>query len=262
MPDQKREEFFRDFFLDHYNTLTGKSYEFLRRPEEDNAVVEHYDFLCKEKHSENDYLAVEENRLVKSTENVRDNKEIQEIISGVKTILEDKHILISKEYRFLLEFKSVPGKKERDRYVQKIAKTIEKAIIENKGCDICEEVALNMERYDCIKEFRLISAHEGKRIVLCSSEESSESTNVQSDASERLEEMFKDCNEKLGLPKREGKKTILLITNHWDDFVGADQYNMVAAMQCVDLKNHEHIDEIFFINKRNLEDGHDIHKVK
>jgi len=262
MPDKKREEFFRDLFLDHYNTLTGKDYEFLRRPEEDKSVVEHYDFLCKERYSENDYLAIEENRLIKSTENMRDNKEIEEIKSGVERILEDKHILVNREYWFLLEFKNVPGKKERGRYVHMIAETIEKIIIENKGCDIWEEVTLNTVGYECIKEFRLISVQAGKRIVLGSCPKSSEITHVQGNAVERLREIFKDCNKKLDLPKMEGKKTILLITNDWDEFVGADEYNLSAAMQSINQECHEHIDEIFFINKRNLQNGYDIDKVK
>jgi hypothetical protein len=262
MPDKKREEFFRDLFLDHYNSLTGKHYEFLRRPEEDKPVVEHYDFLCKERHLENDYLAIEENRLIKSTENVGDNKKIEEIKFGVERILKDKNILVDREYWFLLEFKNVPGKKERDRYVHKIAETIEKTIIENKGYNICERVILNTVGYECIKEFRLISVQAGKRIVLASCPKSSEITHVEGNTIERLREIFKDCNKKLALPKMGGKKTILLITNDWDEFVGADQYNISSAMQSLSREEHQHIEEIFYINKKNLTDGYDIHKVK
>jgi len=263
MPDKKREEFFTNLFLQYYNAITGKQYVKVGSPEDrrDN-ITGTYEFLCKETNSKSDYLAIEEKSLNKSKENVRDNKEIREIKSGVERILEDKHILVNKEYRFLLEFKNVPGKNERDRYVSKIAESIEKAMARHKGCDICDPVTLNIGGYDCIKEFRLISVLEGKGIVLGSSAESSESTDVEADTSERMAKIFENSNKKLDLPTREGKKTILLITNDWDNFVGADQYNVVDAMEHIDRRNHEHIDEIFFINKRNLEDGYDIHKVK
>jgi hypothetical protein len=263
MPDKEREEKSLGLFLEYYNSVTGKRYIKDCRPEERGDIVGNYDFLCKDEGLKGVDLAIEEKSLNKSTENVRDNKEISKIIAEVRRILNGKGIMCDdKEYRFLLEFKNVPSIEERDKYAQKIAGSVENTIADNRGFDICCQVTLDTEGYDCIKRFRLIRARKGKGFFLFSCPESSESIAVEADTSDRMAKIFENSNRKLFLPKREGKKTILLITNDWNNFILADEHNIRDALELLGEQSHEYIDEIFFVNKRNFEDGFDIHKVK
>ncbi len=263
MPDKKREEFFIKLFLEDYNSHTGKHYTVVARPDDEREVTGTYDFLCKDNNSTGDYLAVEEKSLNKCTENVRDNKEIQQIVCEVKRILDEKGILCNdKGYRFFLELKNAPPTNERRRYAQKIAECVEQTVESKIAKDIQGEVTFNVEGYDCIKRFRLMRVNESRKVEFYFAPESNESRDLLDDTFNAVARILENSNSKLKIPKEEGKRVILLITNDWNNFVAVDERNIREAMESIEEQWHKDIDEIFFINKRSLEPGYAISKIK
>jgi hypothetical protein len=262
MPDKKREEFFTELFLKYYNSRSGKQYIIDCSPEDRDDITGTYDFLCKEKNSKSEYLAIEEKSLNKSTENVRDNEEIRKIVTEVNRILDKKGLFYNKKYLFHLRFRNAPKAIERDKYAQKIADLVEQKTNEDIDADIHNQVALNIQGYDSIKRFNLVNTQKTQKVVFVSSPESNLSKDVQADAFEALSKIIDNSNSKLKMPKGEGKRTILLITNDWNNFILADEHNIRDALKLLGEQTHEYIDEIFFVNKRSFEDGFDIHKVK
>jgi hypothetical protein len=261
MPDKKIEEFFRDLFLDHYNTLTGKHYEFVRRPEEDRPVVEHYDFLYKERHSENDYLAVEEKTLRKSKKNVRDSEVILRLVNGVQQEIKEKGLLSDRDYIFYLDFDSAPKKNELDIYFQKIVDIVEQAIHETRNTDICKQIDFELKGYNCIKRFRLLSNHKSKRgnILFPFHSASNFSRDISGDTLNALSKILVEGDSQLKIPKKEGRKTILLIINC---LVLGDEHTIREAMQSIPLELHENVDEIFLVSKKGFDGHYDIRQIK
>jgi len=262
MPDKRREEFFTKLFLDDYNLHTGKQYEIVCSPEDDNKVSGTYDFLCKNKNSTNDYISIEEKSLNKSTENVRDNEEIRKIITEVNKMLDKRGLFYNKKYLFQLKFDKAPKSSEKNKYIQKITGLVEQKLSEDINADIQNQVAIDIQGYDCIKKFNIISTQRSKRVVFTFGPESNLSTDVQADTFYALSKIIVNSNLKLKRPKDEGKRTTLLITSDWNNFILADEHNIMDALQLIKQQDHENIDEIFYINKRSFEDTFDIHKVK
>ena len=262
MPDKKREEFFINLFLEDYNLRTGKRYITVGSPEDDKELTGSYDSLCEDKNSTGDYLAVEEKSLNKSTENVRDNVEIGEIVAEVNRVLNEKRLFYNKEYLFNLEFRNAPRSRERDKYAQKIAELVEEAINQNKDADIHNQVIFNVKGYDSIKKFSLFKTHKSQKVIFGFSPESNFSKDLFADTFSTLSKIIENADSQLRIPKREGKKTILLITNDWNNFIIVDERNIKEAMDALDEHSHKHINEIFFINKRSLQPGYAISQVK
>lgn len=262
MPDKEREKNFTELFLGHYNSLIGKQYMIDCSPEDRNDIPGTYDFLCKDKSLKGVDLAIEEKSLNKSTENVRDNEEIRKIVTEVNRILDKKGLFYNKKYLFDLGFGNAPKAIERDKYAQKIADLVEQKINEDIDADVHNQVALNIQGYDSIKRFNLVNTQKTQKVVFAFSPESNLSKDVQADAFESLSKIIDNSNSKLKMPKGEGKRTILLITNDWNNFILADEHNIKDALQFLEQQRHEYIDEIFFINKRSFENRFDIHNVK
>jgi hypothetical protein len=263
MPDKRREEGFVEIFIRQYNSDTGKHYQFAGRPEEDTKMEGHYDFLYIDKHTADDYLAIEENRLNKSSVYGRDNKEIHEIQSEVDRILKEKGILSpAKGCQFFLKLKNAPRKKERKEYAERLAQCIEKVITESNNLTSRQDLHRQLQGCDLAQEFWVIGNRAGPGITLyCATDEFS-SPDLTVAVREALVIMFKDCDAKRKVAKEQGYKTILLITNDWDDLVGADTGNVIDAMSSVEAGCHQHIDEMFFVNKKSLEPGYAINKIK
>jgi len=259
MPDKKREEFFIDLYLRDYNSQTGKHYTIIARPEDDNSIPGTYDFLCEDKNSVGDYLAIEEKSLCKSTENVRDNVELAEIVSEVGRILVEKDRFYNKEYHFDLEFKTGPPLKERLEYANKIAEAVEEAIKRDMDPDMRNRLPLKVEGCDLLKKFYLLKTHKRPKVTFTFAPESNVSWDVQAETFQATCEVVENSNIKLNLPKQEGKKTILVITNY---FILVDEENVRDAVDCLDDRSHQNIDEIIFINKRSFEPGYAINKIK
>ncbi len=259
MPDKKREEFFTNLFLEHYNTVNGKQYEIECSPEDTDDITGTYDFLCKEKNSTGDYLAVEEKSLRKSTENVRENVQVAEIVTEVHRILSEKGLLYNKEYLFHLEFKNAPAPRKRKKYAEKIAEVVEEAINQNRNADVRREVVLNADGCDSIKRFTLLETNKKPKVAFGFAPESNVSWDVQADAFQSVWKTIRDSNHKLQAPKQEGNKMILLITNY---FIVVDEQNVQQAVECLEQQWHDNIDEIFFVNKRSFEPGYMIDKIK
>jgi len=262
MPDKEREEKSLRLFLEYYNSVTGKRYLRDCRPEERNDIVGNYDFLCKDEGLKGVDLAIEEKSLNKSTENVRDNEAIRKIVTELNRILHKKGLFYSKKYLFDLEFENAPKSSERDKYAQKVADLVEQKINEDIDADIHNQVALNIQGYDSIKKFNLVNTQKTQRVVFVFRPESNLSKDVQTDAFKALSKIVNKSNSKLKIPKGEGKKTILLITNDWNNFILADEHNIRDGLELLEEQRYAHIDEIFFVNKRSFEDSFDIHKVK
>jgi len=261
MPDKQREKFFVELFVDWYNSRTQKTYRFLTKPEEDEKIAGTYDFLYYDEQCKDEYLAIEEKSLNKSTENARDRKEIGEIVTEVNKILEKKGLFHHKKYFFHLEFKNAPRSTERDKYAHKIADVVEDTIGQDKDADYRNQVILDVEGCDSIKKFCLLQTDKSRKVVFGFAPESSTSRDVQRDTFHAVAKILKNSDPKLKIPKKEEKKTILLITNDWNNFILADQQNVTDAVHSIEQRSHEHIDELFFINKKNLEEGYNMHKV-
>jgi hypothetical protein len=262
MPDKEREELFIGLFLKDYNSRTGKDYAVVGRPEEEAGPTGTYDFLCQDTNSTGDYLAVEEKSLNKSTESVRDNKEIREIVTEVNRILEKKELFYSNEYFFHLEFKNAPSSRERQKYAGKIAEVVQRMIDEGSGVDCRGQVVVKIEGCDCIKKFCLFSIAKSRKVIFGYAPEGNFSRDVQRDTFDAIARILENSDSKLKIPKEEKKKTILLITSDWNNFILADQHNVTHAIGSFDEQSHEHIDEIFFMSKRDFEDGYNVNKVK
>ena len=260
MPDKKREENFTKLFLDHYSHLTGKQYEIDCSPEDRNDISGTYDFLCKNKSSENDYLAVEEKSLRKSKENARDSNEICEIKKKTNTILDKKGIFYNKKYVFCLGFRRAPKDNEKDKYAEKIAELVEKTISDYRDTNASNKVIFSkIEGYDCLKEISLSTHNKGQKIEFMAYAESDFGGDISSEVSSELKRIIDNSNSKLEIPKNEGKKTILLVALAYASAV--DDY-VRDAIQCIGEEKHRYIDEIFFIRGKNFEEGFDIIKIK
>jgi hypothetical protein len=263
MPDKEIEEFFLQQFLKHYTSVVGKQYIEDCRPEEREDVAGNYDFLCKDEGLKGVDLAVEEKTLRKSKENVRDSKEIREMIDEVNKILDEKHLPYNgRKYIFYLDFKNAPKINERARYVQKIVESAEQAINENKDTGICKESSFDIQGYDCIKRFCLSGAYKDKnpKSIFPFHTESNFSWDLSRDTLKALLQIIDYGNSQLKIPREEGKKTALLIIIYWP--LVDDKQEIRNAMKCIHPTNHEHIDEIFSLSRRGFEDEYDIHKIK
>jgi hypothetical protein len=263
MPDKKREEGFVKIFIRQFNSDTGKHYQFAGRPEEDSKMEGHYDFLYSDKHTADDYLAIEENSLNKSSVYGRDNKEIHEIQSEVDRILKEKGIVSpTKGYQFFLKLKNAPPKKNRREYADRLAQCIEKVITENNDLTSRQDLHRQLKGCDLAQEFWVIrnKAGSGNRLYCTTDEFSSQDLRVA--VRDALVTMFRDCDAKLKVAKELGYKTVLLITSDWDDLVITDSGNVIDAMSSVEANYHEHIDEMFFVSKKSFESGYAINKIK
>jgi len=263
MPDKTREEGFLQMFLRWYNTRTGKSYREIGRPEENPAIKGHYDFLCKDDQSGEELLAIEENRLNKSSLYGRDTKELQQMQCEVDSVLRKRGLRSgSKGYDFFVKFKRAPGKKERKSYTERIAQCIEGVILEDKDMSTREELRCQLEGCELVQDFWVIRNSAGSCIRLSCVTEELSTPDVAKAVRGALLTMFKDCDAKLKVAKNQGDKTILLVTNDWDDFLSAETRNLADAMNSIEPRCYQHIDEIFFINRQSLRDDFDIREIK
>jgi hypothetical protein len=247
MPDEKREEFVTAIFLQHYNSITDKQYENLGRPE-DVGVSGTYEFLCKDKNSKSDYLAIEEKSLNTSTENVRDNVEIGKIVTEVHRILNKKGLSYNKGYYFGLEFRKAPQAKQRTAYARNIAKSAEEVIKKNINADTRDRGALDVEDCDLVKKLYLSGTDSDEGVYFLFDPESNFSVDVGTDAFNAVRPIIQKTNAKLRTPRQEEKKTILLISNMVSNF---HVRHIKEAIKLLDEKKHSNIDEIYFINQRN-----------
>lgn len=210
MPDKEIEEVFLQKFLRHYNSLIGKQYIKDCRPEERKDVAGTYDFLCKDKNSTGDYLAVEEKNLNKSSENARDREEILKFVTEVKRIINEKGVLHDNpySYTFYLDFEKAPKINEKTKYIQKIAEIVEQAINENKDADGCNGVTFNLEGYKCIKRFSLIGLRRSKtgEVFFPFHAVSHASRDLSDDMFNALSKIIENSNSQLETPKEEGEE--------------------------------------------------------
>jgi len=246
MPDKKREEFATDVFLGEYHRRTGKHYRVVARPEEDEGLTGTYDFLCQDGNSKSDYLAIEEKSMHLSSSNVRDNNVIRQLLAKVKEQVAEKGIIGNKRYCFFPDFATTPKKKDRGKYVEKLVDIVERAIREHCHADVRKPISLPVGGLDCLKSLRLISAREnsGSSLNFPFHVQSNMSRNVPNDMLNALLGVVVSANSSLQIPKQEGAKTVLLVT---DCLAFGDGQAFRQAMDSIPLELHECIDEAFVV---------------
>lgn len=261
MPDKKREEFVTNVFLGEYRRRTGKRYRVVGRPEEDEGLTGTYDFLCQEDNSKSDYLAIEEKSMHLSSINVRDNNVIRQLLAKVKEQVAEKGIIGNKRYCFFPDFTTTPKKKDRDKYVEKLAHVVERAILEHCQTDVRKSISLPVGNLDCLKSLRLISVRENSRSSLDFPfhVHSNRSWNVSNDILNALLAVVVSGNSSLEIPKQEGAKTVLLVT----DFLAfGDGQAFREAMDSIPSEFHECIDEAFVVGRNLSDDSCSLYRIK
>ncbi|KPL01117.1 MAG: hypothetical protein AMJ91_01550 [candidate division Zixibacteria bacterium SM23_73_3] len=261
MADKKREKFVTNLFLGEYRRGTGKHYRVVGRPEEDKGLTGTYDFLCQEDNSKSSYLAIEEKSMHLFSINVRDNKVIGLLLEQVREKVAQKGIVGNKRYCFFPDFTSTPKKKDRDKYVEKFADLVERAILEHCQTGVRKSISLPAGDLDCLKSLRLISARESS----CSSLDfpfhvhSNRSWNVPNDILNALLAVVVSGNSSLEIPKQEGAKTVLLVT----DFLAfGDGQAFQEAMDSIPPELHECIDEAFVVSRSLSNDSCSLYRIK
>jgi hypothetical protein len=111
-----------------------------------------------------------------------------------------------------------------------------------------------------IDEFSLYTLNEGEpNIIISWIALDNESSDILPDVFTSLIHTLDDNNPKLGIPKNENKKTILLIVNSW---ILVDEYAILTAYKKLPPEKYSNMDEIFFINQNSFSEDYDILKIK
>jgi hypothetical protein len=261
MPDKNRENFIVQEFLDLYNSEYGTKYRVVDRPEDNLEMPGTYDFLCEDKEVTANRLAVEEKSLHKSSVNVRDNKLVGQLLSEVEARVKAKENLVGKQWWFYLGFANPPKGKDRERYIQKLTDIVERTIRENKETPVVKPINLVREGLDCIRSFKLVSARDSSvgDLHFPFNVKSNESRDVSRDILNSLAGIVIGANSSLEIPKREGAKTALVIT---DCLAFGDGQAFRQAMCSIPLELHEHIDEAFVVSKNVFDDSYSSYRIK
>jgi hypothetical protein len=261
MPDKKREDFIVQKFLDLYNSECGTKYRIVDRPEEHPEMPGTYDFLCEDKEVTANQLAVEEKSLHKSSINVRDNKLVGQLLAEVEARVKVKGNLGGKQWWFYLDFVDPPKRKDRERYIQKLTDIVERTIQVNKEMPVLKPVNLDREGLDCIRSFNLVSTRDSSvgDLHFPFGVQSNESRDVSGDILNALAGIVIGANSSLEIPKREGAKTALVITDY---LAFGDGQTFRQAIGSIPLEFHEHIDEAFVVNKNVFDDSYSSYRIK
>jgi|GEM_PF-1312020 len=262
MPDKKREEFVTSLFLDEYHRHVGKRYKVVGRPEQDEALAGTYDFLCQEENSKSSsYLAIEEKSMHLSPVNVRDATVVGSLLEQVKQEVAGKRIIGDRRYYFFPDFTTAPKKKDKDKYVEKLAGVIERAVLDYSQVDVHSSITLSVPDLDCLKSLRLMSARESS----CGSLElpfhvaSNASWNVRDDILNALRAVVVSGNCSLEIPKQEGARTVLLVT----DFLAfGDGPAFREAMDSIPPELHQSVDEAFVVGGNLSTDSCSLYRIK
>ncbi len=252
--DRKSEEegFIVKEFIEYYNKLTGLEYKFKCRPEDkadpvSKGVKGTYDFLYWKKDGRAPELAIEIAGFYKSEENVRETHELEKLIYTIETELQ-KHFQVDKRYVFFLRFKELPPKKDKPTYIRLLTSKVKEFIVhyyENKL-----HRSITIPGLPLITEFKLLAVDEKmKGINLDFSMENWGGVHMVGEVcANAFCTALTDNNEKLGTPKKEGKKTILLVANNHKGYIFADSNELEQFFPDLPHSVHEYIDEIYFLN--------------
>ena len=260
------EKFIVKKFIEYHNRLTRSEYEFKCRPEDkadpiSKGVKGTYDFLYLKKDGKAPELAIELAGFYKSEENVRQTYELEKFIFTVEAELR-KNYQFDKRYVFFLRFKDLPPKKDNPFYTKTLISKVREFIDDYNGKNLPRSIKI--PELPLIREFRLIAIDEKmKGVNLDFSIDNWGGIQMVGEiCANAFSTALADNNEKLGIPKKEGKKTILLVINNHKGYIFADAKVLEQFFPDLPLSVHEYIDEIYFLNDVDSLFGAEIKKIK
>jgi len=258
---KQEEQFFIDLFLNHYNKSNNTNFEVITRPESDQTVNGTYDYLCCDKDSTITSLAIELTGLHKSQSNVETNKNLEKLVKKFWQILRKENLIPTEKYLFRIEFKTFPKTdKDRDFYAFEIAKLVKQSLQQHKSGGISLPYRLPTQSLSLVDEFYLYILTEGEsNITLSWTAQDNESRDILPDVLTSLMHTLDDNNPKLGIPKNENKRTILLIINSW---ILADEYSILTSYEELAKEKSNNIDEIYFIKQKSFSEEYNFLKLK
>lgn len=261
MPDKDRENLVVQRFLELYNSDRGTKYVVVARPEEDPKIAGTYDSLCEDEGAADNRVAIEEKSLHLSPINARDNKVIGQLLAQVEERVAEKGIIGNRQYCFFPDFRTTPKKKDRGKYVGKLAEIVERAIREHCKTDVRRSIDLPLVGLDCMKSLTLISAREnsGSSVDFPFHVQSNQSRNVANDILNAVLYVVVSANSSLKIPKQQGATTVLLVTDY---LAFGDTRAFRQAMGSIPLELHAHIDKVFMVGGNVFDDSCSVYAIK
>ena len=258
---KQEEQFFIDLFLNYYNKSNNTNFEVITRPENDQRVNGTYDYLCCDKDSTVTSLAIELTGLHKSESNVEINRHLGKLVFKFMQSLRNEGLNPAERYWFQVKFKNAPkSEKDKSFYATEMLKLVKQSLEQRKLGTITTPSKLSTRNLPLIKEFILRILSEGNPdITLSWTAVDNESFDILTETLASLIYTLDDNNPKLGIPKSENKKTILLIINSW---ILVDDYTILTPYKELPQEKFSNIDEIYFINQKSFSEEYNILKLK
>lgn len=256
-----------DQFIEYYNKVTEIKYQFKCRPEDkadpiSKQVNGTHDFEYVPENGQGPTLAIELGGFYKSEDAVRNSQIARKFIRELHDEF-SKKITTTKAYSFTIKFSRPPLKPEFDScksQITELAKNMISQVQKSEG-----EVSRLLKLGDDLKiNCRLDTIQsKGSGIdVWHSLDEWGGEQKVEEISANSFLNALRDNHEKLSIPKKEGKRTILLVPNNYNGYIFAEPEVIKNLFPGLPDFLHINIDEIYFLNEKEFFNNFEIWRIK
>lgn len=254
-------------FMDYYQRSTGMKYLFKCRPEDktkpnSKGVNGTHDYEFVPENGQGLTLAIELGGIYMSEADVRDTAIHCNFIGKLRGELSKE--LPPGEYILEIDTNRNPSRNEAVASLARVVELLKNMIMASGSVGIRETAVKRFKLNDTLRITCSIHiAKLGKRnLNILSSRTEGYGESISDEASsDALIKVILDNDWKLAIPRREGKKTVLLAVNSYEGRSFPEPQKMKHAVQSR-LGLHSNIDEIYLLNPRMYKDGFDVERIK